>query len=757
MNKIEAQKKIEDLRQKIKHHDHLYYVEAQPEISDGAYNVLYKQLQQLETDYPELITADSPTQRVGGVPLKEFKEIRHIQPMLSLEKAEDEKQLDLFESRVRKELGNATIEYIVEPKVDGVSIGVHYDHGQLSLGVTRGDGNIGSDITANIRTIRAIPLSLHFKGTTPPLLEVRGEAYMTETDRIAMNDALRARGEKGFANTRNATAGSLKQLDSTIVAARKLRAVFYGLGATRGIEFKTHEEELERLHELGLPTPSLWFKCTSMAEVHKRTSEIKARADELLYEIDGVVIKINRTDQSRRLGLKTNAPASAIAYKRPEWAEEKETRIRDIVFQVGRTGVLSPVAKVEPVNVEGTTIESVTLHNADEIRRKDIRLGDHVIIKRAGRVIPAIVRVVDDKRTGREHPFVTPSHCPICGSPAMRRELASTGKLEVALRCENISCPAQQARRIEYFASRDAMDIEGLGGAVADKLVESGLAKDPLDLFAADFSASRLAKLNLGTAKKPRVFGEKKATRVIDSIERARSYSLGQWIHALGIPDVGKTLAYSIATRHRDLGHLAESKLLRTIVQIDRKSTQATDINPRSRNAPPKTSAEKDARQEEHKRLRSEIADLKQQIQADDIQGEIGPAVAQSIIDFFDSPLGQATLKRLTALGINPRREMETSSRKPSGPLAGKKLVVTGTLASLDRSDAYKQIRDAGGKVADAVSSKVDYLVVGSEAGAEKLSRARELGVKTINEEEFLSLLPQSKPKPRELQGELRL
>ncbi|HPF99953.1 MAG TPA: NAD-dependent DNA ligase LigA [Kiritimatiellia bacterium] len=757
MTKSEAQKRIGQLRQELNRHNHLYYVLAQPEISDRDYDRLYKELQDLETRFPDLITADSPTQRVGGEPLKEFKHFKHLVPMLSLEKAETEKQLHLFESRVRAELGDAPIEYIVEPKVDGVSIGVHYVNGRMTHGVTRGDGETGDDITNNLRTIRSIPLTIDVGSSSPPaLLEVRGEAYMAEEDRLAMNEQLRSVGEKTFANTRNATAGSLKLLNPSIVGQRRLRTVFYGIGALKGIDFSSHEEEIKELKAMGFAVPLLWSKCKNMNDAHSEALELKRRSDELPYEIDGVVIKINDNQQCRALGLKTNAPASAIAYKRPEWAVEATTRINGITVQVGRTGVLTPVAELQPVLLEGTTISRATLHNANEIQKGDIRIGDHVVIKRAGRVIPAVVRVLDDRRTGNERRFAMPTHCPSCGSRVVQRELESTGALEVALRCENPLCPAQEARRIEYFASRDAMDIEGLGGMVADKLVESGMAADPLDLFAADFSAARLAKLNLGTTKKARMFGMKNATRVIDAIARARHSGLGQWVHALGIPNVGKTLAHHIAAQHKNLGDLAESRLLRAIVLREEKSTQAATINPRSRNHPPKTEAEKIERQERYDRLQAEIANLERQISEHGIRGNIGSVVARSVIDFFASSEGQTTVKRLKALGINPASEKKASGQDLSGPLSGKKLVVTGALVSLDRRGAHKIIRDAGGEVADAVSSKTDYLVVGSQAGGAKLNRARTLGIRILSEEEFLSLLRFDKPRLREAQGELR-
>lgn len=742
MTKAAVQKRIEKLRAEIDLHNHLYYLEARPEISDQEYDRLYGELQQLESENPGLITPDSPTQRVGGEPLKEFRNVRHLVPMLSLEKAENEKELDLFEARVRKEIPDEDIEYVVEPKIDGVSLGVHYTDGVLTLGVTRGNGVVGDDITANVRTIRAIPLHLHFERGTPSLLEVRGEAYMAETDRIALNEGLRAAAERTFKNTRNATAGSLKLLDSKIVATRRLRAVFYGVGAIRGIKFASHEEELATLKRLGLPTPELWFRCKTVADARAKADEIRERADEFPYEIDGVVIKINSTAQCRRLGLKTNAPASSIAYKKPEWAEERETRVREIAIQVGRTGVLTPVAKVEPVDVEGTTISNVTLHNADEIRRKDVRIGDHVIVKRAGRVIPAIVRVVDDKRTGKEKKFSMPTRCPVCGSPAARREVASGAKLEAAYRCENPDCSAQRARRIEYFAGRDAMDIEGLGGVVADKLVERGLVRDPLDLFAPDFTASRLSKLNLGTTEDARVFGAKNADKVLEAVDRARHSGLGQWLHALGIPNVGKTLAHSLAAKHSDLSDLAESTLLRSVVELGEIDKRATEVNPRSRKNPPRTEAERTKREREYKKLTAEIARLTGELKAAELQDEAGPIVARSVLEYFASSAGRKTLRRLKELGIDPQggRSSKTSPTGGKQLLLGKRFVVTGTL-SVDRPSVHKMIWDAGGEVGDSVGAKTDFLVIGAEPGSTKVRDAEKHGIRVIDEAELRLML----------------
>ncbi|MEI6218090.1 MAG: NAD-dependent DNA ligase LigA, partial [bacterium] len=399
MNTTAAEKEISRLRQEIDRHNILYYVEARPELSDREYDILYSQLADLEKQFPDLITPDSPTQRVGGAPLKEFQHVHHIVRMLSLEKAEDIRELRLFDSRVRKELPGEDIEFVVEPKVDGVSINVRYEDGLLTLGATRGDGVVGDDITANIKTVRGIPLKLHAH-VAPPLFEARGEAYMRDIDRIRINAKLEQAGDKPFPNTRNVTAGSLKLLDSRLVAQRPIRAVFYGIGSANGVAFETHTAELDYLKACGLPTPYLWWRCATIEEACERAEEMKKQEADLPYEIDGIVIKINNMGQVRRLGEKPKAPASAIAYKPKHWLKQAETILRGITIQVGRTGVLTPVAELEPVFLDGTQISRATLHNEDEIRRKDMRIGDSVIVERAGKVIPAIVRVVAEKRTG---------------------------------------------------------------------------------------------------------------------------------------------------------------------------------------------------------------------------------------------------------------------------------------------------------------------------------------------------------------------
>ncbi|HMP77101.1 MAG TPA: NAD-dependent DNA ligase LigA [Kiritimatiellia bacterium] len=737
MSRTAPRQRIEHLRREIERHNRLYYIDAAPELSDRAYDALYDELKALETAHPEYVTPDSPTQRVGGAPIDGFTRVRHRAPMLSLEKKEDLHELELFEKEIRKRLPDFEPEYVVEPKVDGVSISLHYVDGLLQQGVTRGDGEYGDDITANLRTMRDIPLRLAIDGTPPRHLEVRGEAYMREADRIALNEKLRERGDKTFANTRNATAGSLKQLDPRIVAERPLRAVFYAFGHIEGIAFPTHAEELEAMREFGLPTPRDWRRASGMPAAEAAARALKENEDQLPYEIDGCVIKVNDNAACRALGLKTNVPAYAVAYKRPEWFNEASTQLERIVVQVGRTGVITPVAEVSPVFLEGTTISRITLHNAEEIKRKDIRIGDTVVIKRAGRVIPAIVRVVDDARTGQERAFAMPDRCPSCGGALVRRALSGGDRDEVALRCENDRCPAQLARRIEYFACRGALNIDGLGEVVADKLVERGLVKSVFDLFRLE--AETLAALNLGTEEEPRQLGEKIARRILDALAEAKTAPLAKWIFALGLPSVGETMAIKLAGCHPNFKSLAHSALLPRITEAAELEEAIKRLNPKSRANRARTDEDKTALAREHEAAIGRRDAALKEVKRHGLEG-VGPAVAIDVIAFFDSAAGRTLLADLARLGIDPHGETAPASGTATGPFTGKTVVVTGTLKNFSREEAQAALRNAGAKVTDSVSGKTDFLVVGADAGT-KLDKARKLGVATLDENEFAALL----------------
>jgi len=748
---------IARLRREIEEHDRRYYVEARPTISDAAYDGLYRELRELEAVHPELVTPDSPTQRVGGAPSKGFKQVRHALPMLSLEKIEpptltgadgelefskrvrlqDERtveELRWFDQTIRKQLGAESVGYVMEPKVDGVSISVHYRDGLLALGVTRGDGTTGDDITANLRAVKAIPLRLDMPNP-PALLEVRGEAYMPMKEFEAMNAALEAAGEKTLPNARNATAGTLKQLDSSAVAKRPVRAVFYAVGALDGITFSTHAETLRALKTFGLPVQEVWWECADMEDViAKYQREVVSEYDEtrdlrtrLHYEIDGIVIKVNDRAAWDRIPAKAKAPGYAIVHKPVPWISGAVTVVNGITVQVGRTGVLTPVAELKPVFVQGSTVSRATLHNDEEIKRKDIRIGDTVIIRKAGMVIPEVIEVIQSKRPESAQPFDLVEHiggkCPACGAPVARQQVASGKKTETAWRCDNIAgCPAQLVRRLDFFAQRSALDIEGLGDVVAEALVARGLVKDPLDLF--DLRLEPFAKLNLGTDAEPRIFGEKNATKVIEGIQRAKTLPLARWLHALAIPEIGQETAHDLARFHDELAAVAHSSLLRDVVELDRL----------------REAKQKDEADALGKRLiESGFAKPSKKKNPSDRDAVlvVGPVAARALVTWFDGKSGQDVIRRMEQLGIHPRGG---ASHVVVSPFAGKTVVLTGTLETMSRSEAQEKIRGLGGNVSSSVSKKTDYVVAGPGAGS-KLDDAMSLGIAVLTEQEFLALL----------------
>jgi DNA ligase (NAD+) len=584
----------------------------------------------------------------------------------------------------------------------------------------------------------------------------------------AINKKLEAEGEKTFPNARNATAGTLKQLDPKLVAQRPIRAVFYATGAVDGIEFKTHSEMLESLAKFGLPTQKLWWVCDGIEEVLKIYREkVVAHYDEdkdlrrqLPYEIDGIVLKVNTLADWPRIPGRSRAPGYAIVHKPVPWITPAETVLKAITVQVGRTGVLTPVAELEPVFVQGSTISRATLHNEDEIRRKDIRIGDTVVVRKAGMVIPEIFEVVKTKRPPGAKEFDLFQHvggkCPACGGPIAKDKI-KTGRAElplgqdtqqrvpteeeVAWRCQNIAgCPAQLTRRVEYFAQRKALDLESLGGIVAEKLVERGLVKEPLDLF--DLKLEVLGKLNLGTDDEPRVFGEKNATKILDALQRAKTAPLSRWIHALAIADVGEATAKQLAATHESLEALADSEVLRDIRDLGAKEAERAEISPRSRKNPPKSEAEKAAREIRDAELKAEIAEIESRLEAGGLKAklvEVGPVAAASVLDYFASPAGKKVLARIRELGIKPTSEKAAIAATTKGIFAGKTFVLTGTLPTLTREEATAKIEALGGKVSGSVSKKTDFVLAGAEAGS-KLTKAQELGVKILNEVEFVKL-----------------
>jgi len=542
MTKEEAKRRIEELREQIRYHNYRYYVLDSPEISDAEYDRLFKELQELEAQFPEFVTPDSPTQRVGAQPAEEFGTVPHTVPMLSLDNAMNEEEIREFDKRVKRFLGTEEdIAYVAEPKLDGLGVELVYERGRLVVGSTRGDGFVGEDVTQNIRTIRAVPLVL--LGDPPERLEVRGEVIMHLDDFRKLNRRRIEEGEPPFANPRNAAAGSVRQLDPRITASRPLDIFFYGIGQVVGREFETHWEVLEALRNWGLKTNPLNRRCRNIEEAIDYYRKLLEMREELPYEADGVVLKVDRLDLQRRLGEKARSPRWAIAYKFPP--RQATTVIKDIVVQVGRTGVLTPVAVMEPVQVGGVEVKRATLHNQDEIDKKDIRIGDTVIVQRAGDVIPEVVAVVKERRTGEERPFKMPDRCPVCGAKVLRLPD------EVAHRCTNSACPAQVKERIRHFASKNAMDIEGLGVKLVAQLVDKGLVKDVGDLYS-------LKKDQLASLER---MAEKSAENLLDALERSKKRDPARVLYALGIRHVGEHVARLLIDHFGSIDRLARATI----------------------------------------------------------------------------------------------------------------------------------------------------------------------------------------------------
>ena len=845
MTHAQAQSRHAQLAAELRRHDHAYYVEAKPAVSDREYDVLYAELLALERDFPDLVTPDSPSQRVGGAPSEGFKSVKHLQPMLSLEKTTEAStpdsqkepdwfkrscmqdvntlpELRKFDDDIRSALGRERVEYIMEPKVDGVSISAHYRDGKLALGVTRGDGQVGDDITANLRTIRSIPLQLDMPNP-PALLEVRGEAYMATREFNALNVKLAAAGEAQLPNARNATAGTLKQLDPRTVAQRPVRAVFYAVGMCEGIEFRTHAKMLAQLRAFGLPVQTEWWLCADIKEVlrcyHEHVvsgyDESRDLRTRLPYEIDGVVLKVNDLADCQRIGLKTRAPGWATVHKPIPWIEPATTVLKAITVQVGRTGVLTPVAELEPVFVQGSTIARATLHNEDEIRRKDIRIGDTVVIRKAGMVIPEVLEVMKTKRPAGAQEFDLCKHvggkCPACGGQirrdpryrvyarctndekdkAKRRfvcayetdDLSTIGKF--CPKCGGTSgclmerksdfpdwicdsgafCPAQLVRRLEHFAQRKALDLEGLGGIVAEKLIERGLVTEPLDVF--NLQLPELGALNLGTDEEPRVYGEKNAAKLIEAITRSRTMPLARWLHALAIPEIGEQTAFDLATFFPDLPSLTASSLLRDTAELGeiRAIFHANKVGEDEQKLSEAEKTARKKRQEEAKQLGNPIGlrlvnagFARPDTQDWQAKTLIGPVSAKAIVDWATSYHGRRVLSRMQELQIRPLGKPAASPHEAGGQVrrfTGKTFVITGTLPTLSRTAASDLIRNAGGSVAGSVSKNTDYVLAGESAGS-KLDKARELGIPVIDEGAFRALLEKAttESKPPE-QGSL--
>ena len=542
MNKREAKRAIEKLRAELNRHNYLYYVAAEPQIPDREYDGLYQKLENLEQEHPDLVEPNSPTQRVGGEPLTGFNSVTHSMPMMSLSNTYSKDELVEFDRRIRKLLSDISFTYVVEPKIDGVAVCLRYEHGVLVVGSTRGDGRIGDDITANLRTIRSIPLRLQSDGP-PAVLEVRGEAFMTKESFVELNLSRQEAGQEPFANPRNATAGSLKLLDPRLVAQRPLDVVFYGILECEGSVFASQSEVLASLRNMGLRVIPEFWNCGDIESVLATLDELEAIRRDFPFETDGGVIKVDERVLHSELGATAKSPRWSVAYKFE--AERVETTVLDITVQVGRTGVLTPVAELDPVPVAGSVVKRATLHNSNEIERKDIRIGDHALIEKAGDVIPAVVEVLKDRRTGKEKKFEMPDKCPICAGPITQREG------EVALRCENLQCPAQIKRWIRHFAARGAMDIEGLGDALVDQLVDKDLIKNPADLY--DLHKDQIAELDR--------LADKSAENLIGSIASSRDRDLWRVVFALGIQHVGATSARTLEEHFDSMDSLKKANI----------------------------------------------------------------------------------------------------------------------------------------------------------------------------------------------------
>ena len=665
------------LRAELERHNHAYYVLDAPTVPDAEYDKLFRELQGLEAEYPELLTADSPTQRVGGAPLKEFPPRRHGVPMLSLNNAFAPEEVDAFDKRVRDGLETiAAVNYAVEPKFDGLAISLTYENGVFTCGATRGNGVTGEEVTPNLRTLRCIPLRLQGEGW-PALIEIRGEVLMFKADFAELNARQRERGDKEFANPRNAAAGSLRQLDSKITAGRPLSFFAYGVGAgADGLAVRTHGELMDKLAAWGFPVAIERNVVSGSRGLLESFAKIGSLRAGLPYDIDGVVYKVNRLDWQAQLGFVSRAPRFAIAHKFP--AEEALTEVLGIDVQVGRTGAITPVARLKPVFVGGVTVTNATLHNEDEVRRKDVRVGDTVIVRRAGDVIPEVLAIVPEKRPMRDlfggeplsPPFELPKTCPECGSTVAK------GEDEVIARCTGgLFCPAQRKQALWHFAARRAMDIEGLGDKLIDQMVDAGLVHSPADLYG--LTVESLAGLDR--------MGEKSAQNLVTAIDHSRQTTLARFIFALGIRNVGEATARDLAQHFGNLNG---------IIDADAAALQQVP--------------------------------------------DVGPVVAASIAAFFKESHNREIIARLQAAGLH----WVEGEPADSGPklLAGKTLVLTGTLPTLKRDDAKAMIEAAGGKVAGSVSKKTDYVVAGEEAGS-KLEKALELGVPVIDEAELLKLL----------------
>jgi DNA ligase (NAD+) len=663
---------IARLRDEIRYHDRKYYVEAAPEIADHQYDRLLDRLKRLEAEHPQLVTPDSPTQRIGDRPIESLRQVEHRVPMLSIDNTYSLEELRNYAGRTERLLPEETIHWVVELKIDGVAVSLLYENGVLVRGLTRGNGRVGDDITHNVRTIDDVPLRLS-GDNVPPVLEVRGEVYMANSDLVRLNQRQEEKGEPPFANTRNVTAGSIRLLDPRICAERKLRLFCHGVGYVEGLRATTHMQFLDELRRYGLPATPMVERFESFEAAVTHCESLVGRLHELDFEIDGLVLKVDEFALRERLGATSKSPRWLIAYKFEKY--EAATRVNAIRVQVGKTGAITPVAELEPVELAGTTVARASLHNADEIERKDIRPGDTIVVEKAGKIIPHVVRVEKHLRQGDPPKFAFPQACPECGAEAVRDEGG------VYIRCPNPQCPAQLKERLRYFASRNAMDIEGLGDKLVEQLVGTGLVKGFGDLYRLD--QKKLLDLER--------MGQKSAENLLGQIEASKDRGLARLLNALSIRHVGARVAAVLAEHFGSIDAIQNASV-------------------------------------------EELSAVE----------EIGPIIAQSVAEFVQSDFGRATIDDLRRAGVKMEAEQaaEAEAGPQAGPrvLESKTLVVTGTMTRFTREEIHALIEQHGGRPASSVSKKTDYLVAGEKAGS-KLAKAKKLGVPVLNEDELLEML----------------